>query len=116
MNSASGGPQHQRCLPGSAAGSCDQRARVRQAIPLLERTLADFERVLGATHPDTLTSRNNLAHAYQAAGRLREAEILCRSHETYPAGGLGPRDAPHEHLGATKRSRVRPAGLGHPAS
>jgi len=25
--------------------------------------------VLGAAHPDTLTSRNNLAEAYQAMGR-----------------------------------------------
>ena len=39
----------------------------------MERTLADRERVLGETHPDTLTSRNNLASAYQAAGRLDEA-------------------------------------------
>jgi hypothetical protein len=29
--------------------------------------------VLGAGHPDTLGSRNNLAGAYQAAGRLEEA-------------------------------------------
>ena len=38
------------------------------AIPLLERTLADCERVLGPDHPDTLASRNNLAAAYRAAG------------------------------------------------
>ena len=30
-------------------------------------------RVLGADHPDTLTSRNNLAGAYQAAGDLDRA-------------------------------------------
>ena len=30
-------------------------------------------RVLGADHPQTLTSRNNLAYAYQSAGRLGEA-------------------------------------------
>ena len=29
--------------------------------------------MLGADHPDTLHSRNNLADAYQAAGRLGEA-------------------------------------------
>jgi hypothetical protein len=29
--------------------------------------------VLGVKHPDTLRSRNNLAYAYQAAGRLGEA-------------------------------------------
>ena len=39
-----------------------------RAIPLYESTLADRERVLGADHPDTLTSRNNLARAYHSAG------------------------------------------------
>ena len=29
--------------------------------------------MLGPDHPDTLTSRNNLATAYQAAGRAAEA-------------------------------------------
>jgi Tetratricopeptide repeat len=38
--------------------------------------LADRERVLGQVHPDTLMSRNNLAAAYQAAGRLGEAIAL----------------------------------------
>ena len=32
-----------------------------------------FERVRGADHPDTLTTRNNLAMAYRAAGRTAEA-------------------------------------------
>jgi len=31
--------------------------------------LADRERVLGGDHPGTLSSRSNLASAYQAAGR-----------------------------------------------
>ena len=35
-----------------------------------------LEQVLGADHPDTLTSRNNLAGAYQSAGRLDEAIAL----------------------------------------
>jgi len=47
--------------------------RLDQAIPLYQRTLADAERVLGADHPDTLTSRNNLAGAYESAGRLDQA-------------------------------------------
>ena len=41
-----------------------------------EQTLADHERVLGPDHPDTLLSRNNLALAYRAAGRLDEAISL----------------------------------------
>jgi Tetratricopeptide repeat len=52
--------------------------RLAEAVPLYERTLADFEQVLGDTHPDTLTSRSNLAVADQAAGRLAEAESLRR--------------------------------------
>jgi YD repeat-containing protein len=50
--------------------------RLAEAIPLYERTLTDREQVLGDTHPDTLTSRNNLAYAYHAAGRVAEAEAL----------------------------------------
>ena len=34
-----------------------------RAVPLLEQSLADGERVLGADHPSTLTSRNHLAAA-----------------------------------------------------
>ncbi|MFC4016025.1 tetratricopeptide repeat protein [Nonomuraea purpurea] len=47
-----------------------------RAIPLLKTTLADLERVLGADHPDTLNSRNNLAYAYQTAGDLSRAILL----------------------------------------
>jgi hypothetical protein len=47
--------------------------RAGEAIPLLERTLADRVRVLGESHPDTLNSRNNLAVAYRAVGRTGEA-------------------------------------------
>ena len=38
-----------------------------------ERLLADQEQALGPDHPDTLTSRSNLANAYLAAGRTEEA-------------------------------------------
>jgi hypothetical protein len=44
-----------------------------QAIDYGKALVADCERVLGETHPDTLTSRGNLAGAYQDAGRLDEA-------------------------------------------
>ncbi len=44
-----------------------------QAIVIGERLIADQERVLGPDHPDTLSSRNNLALAYQEAGRTDEA-------------------------------------------
>ena len=41
-----------------------------------------FERVLGQAHPDTLTSRDNLANPYKDAGRLDEAEGLRRRAQT----------------------------------
>ena len=37
------------------------KERMAEAIPLLERTLADCERVLGADHPDTNAAREDLA-------------------------------------------------------
>ncbi|MFJ2962656.1 tetratricopeptide repeat protein [Streptomyces collinus] len=40
---------------------------------MYEATLAQREQVLGDTHPSTLTSRNNLAHAYESAGDLDRA-------------------------------------------
>jgi hypothetical protein len=40
---------------------------------LAAATLTDSRRLLGAEHPNTLTSGNNLASAYRAAGRLDEA-------------------------------------------
>jgi hypothetical protein len=48
---------------------CGFQFRAVEAIPLHEQTLAARERVPGPDHPDTLTSRNNLAAAYRAAGR-----------------------------------------------
>jgi len=46
------------------------------AVALHEQVLADRERVLGPEHPDTLAARNNLALAYQTAGRTDEAIAL----------------------------------------
>ncbi|WP_420819164.1 tetratricopeptide repeat protein [Nonomuraea lactucae] len=48
-------------------------ADIARAVPLLERALADRERILGNDHPDTLSSRNNLANAYLDARDLRRA-------------------------------------------
>jgi tetratricopeptide (TPR) repeat protein len=44
-----------------------------QAIVAGEPLVADFEHVLGPDHPDTVTARDCLAAAYQAAGRAAEA-------------------------------------------
>jgi len=44
-----------------------------QAVAVGEPLTADLERILGPDHPDTLNSRNSLAAAYQAAGRVADA-------------------------------------------
>ncbi|HEU5416831.1 MAG TPA: FxSxx-COOH system tetratricopeptide repeat protein [Streptosporangiaceae bacterium] len=46
------------------------------AIEAAEPLTRDCEQLLGTRHPETLTARNNLAYAYQAAGRLDEAVSL----------------------------------------
>ena len=60
---------------------------------LLESTLELYETRLGADHPDTLTSRSNLANAYLAVGRPADAVAL------------------HE---ATLRRKVPKLGADHP--
>ena len=54
------------------------RDSASQAIAVGEPLTADLELLLGPDHPDTLTSRQNLASAYQAAGRAAEAVLLLR--------------------------------------
>ena len=49
---------------------------IPQAIEHGRDLVADRERILGRSHPDTLTSRNNLAAAYLDAGQLDEAISL----------------------------------------
>ncbi|GGQ61375.1 FxSxx-COOH system tetratricopeptide repeat protein [Couchioplanes azureus] len=49
------------------------QGQTNAAIDQFERVLADRRRLRGVDHPDTLTSRNNLAFAYRSAGRLDEA-------------------------------------------
>ncbi|MFF0768532.1 tetratricopeptide repeat protein [Nonomuraea wenchangensis] len=46
---------------------------VHRAIHCFKRVHTTYERVLGGDHPDSLTSRNNLASAYQSAGDLGRA-------------------------------------------
>jgi len=45
-------------------------------MPLYEQCLTDRRRVLGADHPSTLASVNNLAYAYRAGGDLGRAVPL----------------------------------------
>ena len=56
----------------------------------LARFVEIRERVLGLDHPDTLTSRNNLAYAYQSAGDLTRAIPLYEQTLTDRERVLGP--------------------------
>jgi tetratricopeptide (TPR) repeat protein len=53
-----------------------ERARYQEAEPLLQRALLICEQQLGAEHPDTASSLNNLAGLYQAQGKYEQAEPL----------------------------------------
>ncbi|MGW0909466.1 tetratricopeptide repeat protein [Streptomyces sp. NPDC002853] len=74
------------CRHGLAAAQ-DAAGNVRQAVSLYESILRDAEDVLGATHPLTLASRNNLADAYRAVGHPDKAlALLADQHDdTYVA-------------------------------
>jgi len=47
-----------------------------RAIEIGEPLIADLERLLGASHPDTVRSQNDLARAYREAGRPADAVPL----------------------------------------
>jgi tetratricopeptide (TPR) repeat protein len=61
-----------------------------EALPLYEQTLALGKAKLGPEHPETLTSMNNLALAYQTAGRLAEALPLYEQTLALHKAKLGP--------------------------
>jgi hypothetical protein len=57
---------------------------------LYQRALAARERVLGAEHPDTFASVNNLAWLYASQGRYGEAEPLYQRAVPAAERVLGP--------------------------
>ena len=61
-----------------------------QAIAVGEPLTADLERLLGPGHPDTLNSRNSLAAAYLAAGRVADAIPLFEQTLVILQRQLGP--------------------------
>jgi tetratricopeptide (TPR) repeat protein len=69
-----------------------------ETIKRLTTLLADRRRVLGPDHPDTVTSINNLADAYQAGGDLGRAVPL---YEQALADRLANASRPEEALAAT---------------
>ena len=60
-------------LLNQAGRFLDIQGQPGRAAGHLRHALTGYARVLGEDHPDTLTSRNNLAAAYRAAGDLGRA-------------------------------------------
>ncbi|MUN40918.1 tetratricopeptide repeat protein [Actinomadura sp. NEAU-AAG5] len=60
-------------LLDSAALFLHEQGAIARAIAYYQRALASNQRLHGPDHPDTLTSRNNLAGAYYEAGDLERA-------------------------------------------
>ena len=118
--------EHSSSSPGEAGGQLDsgrlgapRRAvwflnelgdSAPQAIPVAEPLLADQERVLGPDHPDTLASRNNLAIAYQAAGRTGRGDPAVRADPGRPRAGAGPGPPRHPDLPEQPRRAYQAAG------
>jgi hypothetical protein len=73
--------------------------------------VSDCERVLGASHPDTLASRRNLAAAYQAAGRTAMATALYQrtlaDYQRVLGAGHPDTDAVREDLAALTGKQKR---------
>jgi tetratricopeptide (TPR) repeat protein len=64
----------------------------QRAIAIGEPLNAELERLLGASHPDTMNARNRLAAAYQDAGRGAEAIRLFEQTLADRERRLGPDD------------------------
>ena len=77
------------------------------AVQFYEETRTAYERVLGADHPDTLTTCVNLAHAYHAVGRVTDAMTLLRDTLALCERALPPGDPVTENV---LRSLARVAG------
>ena len=69
--------------------------RDAEAEPLLNRSLAAFEKSLGPNHPEAANVRNNLAALYKDQGRHADAEALFKrpmaNREKAGGPGSGPR-------------------------
>lgn len=61
-----------------------------RATPLLEQSLTDMTRVMGADHPSTLTTRGNLAGVYRARGNVAGAARMFEELLTDSLRVLGP--------------------------
>lgn len=62
----------------AARAAYHSAGKIADALVLSEQVCADYERVLGPAHPDTLACYADLARAYRGAGRLADAATLLR--------------------------------------
>ena len=90
-----------------------EAGRFADAIALLEKLLADSERILGPEHPDTLQTRSALGLAYRDAGRVAEAIALLEKLVADSERILGPEHPdtlqPRSALGLAYRDAGRVA-------
>ncbi|XVS64343.1 FxSxx-COOH system tetratricopeptide repeat protein [Actinosynnema sp. CA-299493] len=70
---------HSSLLLNDLGRYLEKQGNVGTAAAYQSRATANFERLLGRDHPNTLASRSNLANTYQAAGELRQAVQLLES-------------------------------------
>ena len=64
---------HRPQRPREPSFSYWSAGRTADAIAIEEQVTADYERILGPDHPDTLTARGNLAASYRSAERTADA-------------------------------------------
>jgi hypothetical protein len=93
---------HVRGRAAEALGGLDD-VELARALPLFEETLAKYKAQLGPDHPHTLTSMNNLASAYQAAGQSDRALPLLEA----AARGIEKRRFQHEYARGILANTIR---------
>jgi eukaryotic-like serine/threonine-protein kinase len=71
-----GQPQTEGAIRYTIGAAYRALGKYEEARPHLERSLAVREKELGADHPDTLTSMNDLAGLYHDQGKYEKAEPL----------------------------------------
>ncbi|MEV2264896.1 tetratricopeptide repeat protein [Streptomyces anulatus] len=105
-------PRHPQ-QPQRPRQHAERPRRAPAAAQLHQRNLTDRERVLGHDHPDTLSSRSNLANALFELDEHRQATELHRQNLTDHERVLG-HDHPHtlnsRHNLANARARLAEVG------
>ena len=81
------------------------RGLYEEALPIQKEVLLCREKELGAEHPDTLKSVNNMALLLQSMGKLKEAEPLCKRAWEAKEKTLGP-DHPSTLISVTNMASL----------